>query len=187
MKSRQRALNSAALASCIYMVARKRERETVGLYQDVKEELETYLKQTLFTLWEWGFSSADRFIAAIGLGIEVLGKYKEIVDSCDKPISNDKMIGDIREIVERFDGEQGKNGKQGKIEGTQLTRFYLRWRREYMEKSVIFNDAHKLALSLGIELTKVCGEGSFIQQEKTDVRVLGPQEREQTNLAIVRS
>ena len=177
MKSRQRSLDSAALASSIYMVARKQERQPFGLYQDVKAELETYLEQKLFTLWEWGFSGADLFIAAIGLGIEVFGKYEEVIDESDNVIRAAEMITDIREILERFDGEQAG------IAGTKLTRFYLRWRREHGEKSVIFNDARELALSLGVELTEEWGEGSFIQQERTNVRVLGPQEREQTDLS----
>ena len=177
MKSRQRSLDSAALASSIYMVARKRKLESFGLYQDVRKELAAYLEQKLFTLWEWGFSGADLFIAAIGLGIEIFGKYEEVIDEDDNVIRADRMIADIREILECFDGEQTGIG------GTQLTRFYLRWRREYGEKSVLFNDARELAMSLGIELTEAWDEGSFIQQERTNVRVLGPQEREQTDLS----
>ena len=176
-KVRWRSYNSAALASSIYMVARKMKRETFGLYQDVKRELKTYLEQKLFTLWEWGFSGADLFIAAIGLGIEMFGKYQEVIDDNDNVIRADRMIADIREILERFDGEQSGIG------GTQLTRFYLRWRREYEEKSVLFNDARELAISLGIELTEEWREGSFIQQERTNVRVLGPQEREPHNVS----
>ena len=172
MKSRYVAQKAASLASSIYMVARKMEREIFGLYQDVKRELEMYLEQKLFTLWEWGFSGADLFIAAIGLGIEVFGKYEEVIDENDNVIRADRMITDIREILERFDSEQSGIG------GTQLTRFYLRWRREYEERLVLFNDARELAISLGIELTEEWGEGSFIQQERTNVRVLGPQERE---------
>ena len=174
---RWRSYNSAVLASSIYMVARKQERQPFGLYQDVKAELETYLERKLFTLWEWGFSGADLFIAAIGLGIEVFGKYEEVIDESDNVIRAAEMITDIREILERFDSEQAG------IAGTKLTRFYLRWRREHGEKSVIFNDARELALSVGVELTEEWGEGSFIQQERTNVRVLGPQEREQTDLS----
>ncbi len=177
MKSRLRAMDSAALASCIYMVARKIEREPFGLYRDVQKELETYLQEKLFTLWEWGFSGADLFIAAIGIGIEVFGKYETVLDDDDNLIRAERMIADIRELLERFDGDQTG------FAGTQMTRFYLRWRREYGEKSVIFNDARELALSLGIELTEEWGEGSFIQQEKTNVRVLGPHEREITDVS----
>ena len=177
MKSRMRALDSATLTSSIYMVARKREREAVGIYQEVKKELETYLEKQLFTLWEWGFSGADLFIAAIGLGIEVFGKYEDVIDDNDNVIRADKIIADIREILLRFDGEQSG------IAGTQLTRFYLRWRREHGEKPVLFNDARELALSLGIELAEAWGEGGFIQQEKTNVRVLGPQDRELSDVS----
>ena len=171
MKSRFVAQNAASLASSIYMVARKTKREVFGVYQDIKHELEVILEQKLFTLWEWGFSDSDLFIAAIGLGIEVFGKYETVIDADDNLIRADRMVTDIREILERFDG--GQTG----LAGTQLTRFYLRWRRNYGEKSIIFNDAHQLALSLGIELTEEWNEGSFIHQEKTNVRVLGPQER----------
>ena len=176
-KVRWRSYNSAALASSIYMVARKQERQPFGLYHEVKMELEAHLKQKLWTLWEWGFSGADLFIAAIGLGIEVFGKYEEVIDENDNIIRADRMIADIRELLERFDGEQAG------IAGTQLTRFYLRWRRQYREEHVPFDIAKKLAISLGIELKDEWGEGSFIQQEKTNVRVLGPQEREQTDLS----
>ena len=177
VKSRLRALDSAVLASSIYMVARKREREIFGLYREVQKELETHLEQKLFTLWEWGFSGADLFIAAIGIGIEVFGKYKIIIDENDNLVRADKMITNIREILVRFDGEQAG------IAGTHLTRFYLRWRREYGEKLVLFNKARELALFLGIELTEEWGEGSFIQREKTNVRVLAPYERELSDVS----
>ena len=172
MRSRMRALDSAALASSIYMVARKSEREAVGFHADVKRDLEAYLNEKLFTLWESGFAGADLFIAAIGLGIEVFGKYEQVMDTKDTIIRADRMIDDIRELLGRFDGEQAG------IAGTGLTRFYLRWRKQYGTKFVMFDDASKLALSLGIEITEVWGEGSFIQQERTNVTVLGPQERE---------
>ena len=172
MKSRFVAQRAASLASSIYMVARKSERKPFEIYHEVHKELEEYLNQRLFTLWEWGFSGVDLFIAAIGLGIEVFGKYETVIDADDNLIRADRMIADIREILERFDGDQTG------LTGTQLTRFYLRWRQENGNKVVIFNDARELALSLGIELTEEWGEGSFIQQEKTNVRVLGPHERE---------
>ncbi|MCY3548949.1 MAG: DNA methylase [Candidatus Poribacteria bacterium] len=176
-KSRLRAINSAVLASSIYMVARKQERQPFGLYQDVKAELEKYLEQKLFTLWEWGFSGADLFIAAIGSGIETFGRYETVIDENDKAVRADQMITDIREILERFDNEGSGTA------GTSLTRFYLRWRQEHGEQVVLYNDARELAMSLGIELQTASGEGRFIQQEKTNVHVLGPHEREIKDVA----
>lgn len=174
---RWRSYNSAALTSSIYMVARKTEREEFGTYREVLQELEVHLKEKLFTLWEWGFSGADLFIAAIGSGIEVFGKYREVLDNDDKPIRVGQMIEDIRAILERFDGEQAGAA------GSHLTRFYLRWRRENGEKPVPFNDANRLAQSLGLELSKEWGAGSFIRREKTFIRVLGPQDRDVSTLS----
>ena len=176
-KVRWRSYNSAALTSSIYMVARKTEREEWGTYREVLQELEVHLKEKLFTLWEWGFSGADLFIAAIGGGIEVFGKYREVLDNDDEPIRVGQMIEDIRAILERFDGEQAGAA------GSHLTRFYLRWRRENGEKPVPFNDANKLAQSLGLELAVEWGAGSFIRREKTFIRVLGPQDRNVSTLS----
>ena len=176
-KVRWRSYNSAALTSSIYMVARKTEREEWGIYPEVLQELAVHLKEKLFTLWEWGFSGADLFIAAIGSGIEVFGKYREVLDNNDEPIRAGQMIEDIRAILERFDGEQTGAA------GSHLTRFYLRWRRENGEKPIQFNDANKLAQSLGIELAEEWGAGSFIRREKTFIRVLGPQDRNVATLS----
>ena len=66
MESRLRANESAALASSIYIVARKIERQPTGFYNQVKEELNQYLTQKLECLWQEGISGSDFFIAAIG-------------------------------------------------------------------------------------------------------------------------
>ncbi len=171
LDSRFLALDSAVLASSIYMVARKSARLSFGFYSDVKEELEHHLSLKLFTLWASGISGGELFIAAIGSGLEVYGKYEEILDNDDTIIRADRMIADIREVLERLDSEPAG------VDGTKLTRFYLRWRREHGLSSVPFDIAQKLALSLGLELADEWGEGSFIQQKKGLVRVLGPQER----------
>ena len=176
-KVRWRSYNSAVLASSIYMVASKQERQPFGLYQDVKSELEKYLEQKLFTLWEWGFSGADLFIAAIGIGIEIFGRYETVIDENDNVVRADQMITAIRETLERFDNEGSGTAS------TALTRFYLRWRQQHGGQVILYNEARELAMSLGIELQTASGEGRFIQQEKTNVRVLGPHEREIKDVA----
>jgi len=51
MGSRLRAHESAALASSIYMVCRKRTTEEVGEYSRVREKLEKVLPRRLAELW----------------------------------------------------------------------------------------------------------------------------------------
>ena len=50
MKGRLRARESATLASSIYIVARKMEREPTGFYNEVKAELTTHLNAKLHRL-----------------------------------------------------------------------------------------------------------------------------------------
>ena len=54
MKVRLRAQDSAALASSIYIVTRKMEREPTGFYNEVKAEMTTHLNAKLHRLWEEG-------------------------------------------------------------------------------------------------------------------------------------
>lgn len=172
VRGRLRDHNSAALASSIYIVARKTTREPFGLYQEVRNELEGHLPQRLMELWGWGFSGADLFIAAIGNALQVFSKYQEVRDAQYRPIRADKMLDDIQQVVTKWAIEQ-----VGVETATPLTRFYLLWRQEHGEKRLRFDEANKLAHVAGIDLAKEWGEGRCIQQEKEFVRVLSPKDR----------
>lgn len=79
MGTRLQAKETAALASSIYIVARKMRRQPTGFYNDVKEQLRQYLNRKLGRLWQEGIGGADFFIAAIGSAIEVFGKYEKVM------------------------------------------------------------------------------------------------------------
>ena len=102
-KSRLRSQESAALASSIYIVARKMEREPTGFYNEVKAEVTTHLNKKLHRLWEEGLSGADFFIAAIGSAVEVFGKYEQVIDSTmarlSAPTGCSKMCGRLPPIT----------------------------------------------------------------------------------------
>ena len=65
IQSRLRANESAALASSIYIVARKIQRIPTSFYNEVKSELKTHLNKRLERLWKEDITGADYFIAAI--------------------------------------------------------------------------------------------------------------------------
>ena len=170
-------IEKALLASSIYMVARKAEREAFGLYQEVLANVEEHLKERYAELWESGLSGADLFIATIGSALEIFGKYQEVIDDNDKTIRADKMLQDIREIVATCAMEQVIPN------ATALTRFYLYWREEHGEKRATFDAANNLAsISAGLNLTEELGRGGAVQRDGTFVRVLGPHEREFTDI-----
>lgn len=177
MKGRLRAMESAALASSIYMVARKLAREKTGFYREVKNELTAHLNSRLDRLWSEGVSGADFFIAAIGTSIEVFGKYQKIIDDEGNIIRADRFLEIVRTIVTDYAVHKIlHNGFSAKI--SNRTRFYLLWRWSFEETLVPFDDARKLAQSIGIDLIKEWNQrNGFVQKEKEFVRVIGPEDR----------
>lgn len=177
MASRLRANESAVLASSIYIVARKMQRQPAGFYNEVKENLKQYLNNKLNRLWDEGVSGADFFIAAIGSAIEVFGKYEKVIDYEGNVVRADRLLDDVRDIATDYAVRQIlHNGFGGEI--TDLTRFYVLYRWNYGEAKVIFDDARKLAQSCGIDLANEWNRGRFITKEKEFIRVLCPQDRQ---------
>nr|HDO80840.1 DUF1156 domain-containing protein [Candidatus Bathyarchaeota archaeon] len=176
MKARLRAKESAALASSIYIVARKMERQPTGWFNEVKEELKNHLYQKLDRLWKEGISGADFFIAAIGSAIEVFGKYEKVMDYEGNIIRADKLFEYVREIVTDYTVRQILHDGIA-AELSPLTRFYLLYRWSYQNVKVHFDEARKLAQSVGIDLEKEWNKNrGFIIKEKEYIYILGPHE-----------
>jgi adenine-specific DNA methylase len=176
MASRLRANESAALASSIYIVARKMKRQPTGFYKQVKEELKKHLNEKLHRLWEEGVSGADFFIAAIGSAIEVFGKYEKVMDDEGSIVRADRLLDDVRRIATDYAVHQIlHNGFAGEI--SDLTRFYVLYRWNYGEAKVQFDEARKLAQSCSIDLSKEWSRHGFIKKDKEFISVLGPQDR----------
>ncbi len=174
-KSRLRARESATLASSIYIVARKMKRQPTGWYNEVREEIKKHLHEKLERLWKEGISGADFFISAIGSAIEVFGKYEKIMDYEGNIIKADKLLEYIRQIVTDYAVKQIlHNGIAGEL--SPLSRFYLLYRWSYQNAKIHFDEARKLAQSVGVDLEKEWNRG-FIVKQKEYIYLLGPHER----------
>lgn len=182
MEGRLRAQESAALASSIYIVARKTERRETGFYRDVREELARHLPQRLEMLWEEGLSGPDLLIAGIGAGLEVFGKYREVLDYEGNPVRADRILDEVRALVADFAIRQLlHNGLASEL--SELARFYLLYRWSFGERQVEFDEARKLAQAVGLDLpAQWSRRGSFIRKQREWVRVLGPQDRPPADL-----
>ncbi|MHA1150394.1 MAG: DUF1156 domain-containing protein [Promethearchaeota archaeon] len=175
LTARIRAMKSATLASSIYIVVRKKKKEEIGFYQEVKKELNDYLKLSLGKLWDIGFSGADFFISAIGAGLEIFGRFEKILDFEGNHIKADILLEDIRKIVINYAIHQIlHNGFSEKISG--LTRFYILWRWNYQDLKLDFDEAKKLAHAVGISLEKEWNKG-FIKKNGKYISLLGPKQR----------
>lgn len=180
MKTRLLAHGTASLSSSIYMVCRKLPREPLGLYIQVKKDLRNYLNEKLDLLWDQGISGADFFIAAIGSAIEVFGKYEQVLDAKDKPIPILKLLDDTREIVTNYAISRVLQS-EFVDQITIKTRFYILWRWAYGESKVSFDDARKMAQSVGMDLAHEWNKG-FIKKESANIHVLGPEKRDVEDL-----
>jgi adenine-specific DNA methylase len=186
MQSRLRANESAALASSIYIVARKAARRGVGFAHEVRAALRGHMGRRLQRLWEEGIGGADFFIAAIGAGIEVFGQYEQVMDLEGNPVRAEALLDEVRALATDFAVRQIlHNGFAAEL--SERARFYLLWRWNYGEARVPFDEARKLAQSCGLDLSEEWARrGGAVKKEQEFIRLLGPHQREMEALAAGR-
>jgi adenine-specific DNA methylase len=178
MKERLRAQESAALASSIYMVCRKRSKEELVYFNDIKDKIEQRVKEKLEQFWEQGVSGADFFVSAIGPAVEVFGQYSRVEKLSGEEVSVKELLEYVRKVVSEFALERVlKRADLGGVDAQ--TRFYILWRWTFGNAKVHFDDAIKLSRSLGVELTDLWDKGGLVKKEKEFVKVLNPKERAQ--------
>ncbi|MCJ7635760.1 hypothetical protein MUP77_25630, partial [Candidatus Bathyarchaeota archaeon] len=182
MGGRLRAMESAALSSSIYIVARKFQKVKIGVYKDVKEELQDFLCMKMDLLWKEGVSGADFLISAIGASVMVFGKYEQVLRE-NAVVRADVMLEDVRRIVTDYAVKQVlHNGFAAEI--SNLTRFYLLWRWSYGGAILPFDDARKLSQSTLVDLSHEWSRpNSVIKKQKENICLLGPQDRSLEEIA----
>lgn len=178
MKARLRGQESAALASSIYMVCRKRVEEKVVYFNEIRPTMERRIRQKLEQFWNEGIGGADFFISAIGPAVEVFGQYSRVERLSGEEVTVKELLQHVRRTVVRFALERIlKSPEVGDVDNETL--FYLLWRWTYNNARAPFDDARKLGQAVGVEVTEHWGPGGFIKKEKEYVRVLGPRAREE--------
>ncbi|MDZ7268320.1 MAG: DUF1156 domain-containing protein [candidate division KSB1 bacterium] len=177
MQARLRAQESAALASSIYMVCRKRPAQApIGEYPSVRREIEERVRQKLAQFWDEGIRGADFFMSAIGPAVQAFGKYARVEKLSGEQVTVAELLEYVRKVVAEFALSRIlQNAQLGGVDA--LTRFYLLWRWTYNHARVPFDEARKLASGVGVELTEAWLPGGLVQKDKEYVRVLSPQER----------
>ncbi|MCD6320861.1 DUF1156 domain-containing protein [Candidatus Bipolaricaulota bacterium] len=175
MRERLRAQESAALASSIYMVCRKRMRDEVGEFPKVREEIERNVREKLAQFWDEGIRGADFFMSAIGPAVEAFGKYARVEKLSGQEVTVPELLKYVHRVVSEFALERLLKGKPGTVDNEG--RFYLLWRSTYGRARVPFDEARKLAQSIGFEMERHWGRDGFVRKEKGYVRLLWAKER----------
>lgn len=175
MEARLRAQESAALASSIYMVCRKRTGAETADFGQVQEEIRRKLEKRLAEFWAQGIRGADFFMSAIGPAVEVFGKYERVLKLSGETVSVRELLDIVRWLSAEFAVRQIlENGHLSTVDPT--TQFYLLWRWSYGRERVPFDEARKLAQARGVSLEELEKAG-LLKKQKDLMQLLAPQER----------
>lgn len=175
MKERLMAKESAALASSIYMVCRKRKEGKIAYFNEIKAGIEKRIHEKLDQFWEEGIGGSDFFISAIGPAVEIFGKYERV----EKLSGEQVMAAELLEYVRKIVSEHALSRilEKPQLGGIDMeARFYLLWRWTYNNAKLPFDDARKLSQAVGIELAEYWNRG-FVKKDKEFIRVLSANER----------
>jgi putative DNA methylase len=195
-KVRQNAQNTAALASSIFLVARKREGAATGNYEEtVKPELEQIVRERVETLWTMGISGADLVIACVGAGLRAFTRFTRVEYANGEEVPAERFLAEVETavletILHRLSKEIGANGgRYGLATVDAATRFYILWRFTYKAPILDGGEAIVFANGTHVELDGIhglsTGSRRLVEKNKGKYRLLDYSERgEETRLGL---
>lgn len=175
MGARLRGQNSAALASSIFLVARKREKSDVGDYaMEVRPQLAEIVKERVKTLMEEGVTGADLVIACIGAGLRAYTQFDRVELPNGDELDAQSFLDEVqKEVLETILTDVLLCDKRGVSAVDKPTQYYILGRYEYGEAIVEFDEANTLARGVGVELDGAGGltDGKLALVKKTKNQV----------------
>ena len=207
MATRLRAQESAALASSVWLVCRKRDiLATTGTWKQVQSQLEERVRERMDFFFAQGVKGADALLSAIGPASEVFGRYSAVERVTGERVTIGEFLDKVREVVSRHALAAVLKGQAvGAID--PVTAFYVLWKWSYESRDTVStlnvgedarvqeeqgtgrtesasaiiridaDEALKLARSVGAEFDELTRAGSILVKEKEYVRLLTPSER----------
>jgi putative DNA methylase len=154
MASRLRGRDSAALASSIFLVARKREALPTGSYEDeVRPELERIVRERVDSLWKMGITGADLVIAAVGAGLRAYTRFSRVEYANGEEVPAEKFLAEVEGVVletllEKIFGMAGSGVSA--VDGP--SRFYVLWRYAYKAAEMEAGEAIVFTYGQNVEL-----------------------------------
>jgi putative DNA methylase len=151
------AIDTSALASSIFLVARKREGFDIGAYEtDVRPELENIVRERVETLWEMGISGADLVIAAVGAGLCAFTKYAKVEYANGEEVPAEKFLAEVEGVVLETLMEKIFGVSRAGVKGVDgPTQFYVLWRYTY--KAAELDAGEAIVFTYGIPNVELDG------------------------------
>jgi putative DNA methylase len=152
--SRTIALDTAALASSIFLVAQRREGKETGSYeQEVRPVLQQIVRERVEQLWTQGVTGADLVIACVGAGLRAFTRYARVEYANGQEVPADSFLAEVEGAVlegllEKIFGVS----RAGVSAVDAVTRFYVLWRYTYRQAALEAGEAIIFAYPQHVEL-----------------------------------
>jgi adenine-specific DNA methylase len=183
---RIRAQGTASLASSIFIVCRVRDADKDGYLDDVREELAATIRERLDFFWAHGIRGADFFISAIGPAVSVFGRYSHVYRLDGSEVTVGELLDLVQSLVSEYALDRilntsallsagGSAAKVGAVDAA--TRYYILHRWAYAGEKIPFDDAMRLAMALGADVSALMERRGILKQSGETVGLLGPKER----------
>jgi putative DNA methylase len=174
---RLRAQDSAALASSIFLVARKREGASTGSYEDnVRPELERIVRERVETLWDMGIVGADLVIAAVGAGLRAFTRFERVEYANGEEVPAEKFLAEVEGVVlETLLEKIFDVPRSGVAAVDGPSRFYVLWRYTYKAAELDAGEAIVFTYAQPVELDGQRGLSSgsraLVEKKKAKYRL----------------
>jgi putative DNA methylase len=171
------AQETSALASSIFLVARKREGTEVGSYEDtVQPELERIVRERVASLWDMGIVGADLVIAAVGAGLRAFTRFERVEYANGEEVPAERFLAEVEGVVLEVLLERILGGQRSRIASVDgPSRFYILWRYTYGAAEMDAGEAIVFTYGQGVELDGQhglsAGAHALIERKKSAYRI----------------
>lgn len=164
--------NTAALASSVTLVCRKRaENAGEGFWDEVQQELRDVANERLDFFWNQGIRGADFFISAIGPALSVFGKYEKVKRLTGEEVTVGQFLDEVRSLVTGYALNKIIKSKQTTTIDCE-TRFYVVWKWSYGNTRVPADEAFKMAQALGLDTEMMWDRTGTLEKNGQNVNTI---------------
>jgi putative DNA methylase len=181
-KGRVIAMDTAALASSIFLVLRKRDGMATGKYEEeLQPELEQIVRERVETLWTMGISGGDLVIACVGAGLRAFTRFARVEYANGEDVPAARFLTEVEIVVletilKRLAKEVGSRNGYSLGGVDPATRFYLLWRYTYRSAELDAGEAIVFANGTHVELDGPdglsTGARALVEKKKGKYRLL---------------
>ena len=169
MQTRQRAMASAALASSIWLVCRKRPPTRPGWESKVLDEMRENITAKLHDFWDAGIRGPDFVWSATGPALEAFSRYPVVKRNVgEQPMQVSEFLSSVRRMVVGYVVRRLlSQGDRTAGDLDELTTYYLLHRHDFGMKKSPAGAVILYALSCNLKDADLLGRNDLLVQGKS--------------------